>query len=112
MRRFSIILFLIFTIVSIESCKKDTPPTAIIYVVDVNRQPVEGATVEVYSAPSGSIIQMRGTTDEAGKVEFVTEEEYVLTAKAQKEVDGEILTGTATVVFKYNEVFEKTIVIK
>jgi hypothetical protein len=45
-------------------------------------------------------------------VEFVTDQEYVLSAKAQKEVNGELLTGTATVVFKYDEVFEKTIVIK
>ncbi len=108
-----VLAILVLTIIiGVEGCKKTQPPKAIIYVVDEARKPVEGALVEIYSKPAGSIVHMEGTTDASGQVEFVTEQEYVLSAKAQKEIDGQLLTGTATVVFKYDETFEKTIVIK
>jgi len=106
------IILLVVGLTAIGGCKKTKPPKAIITVVNSDRKPVEGALVEIYSKPAGSIVHMEGTTDASGVVEFVTDQEYVLSAKAQKEVNGEILTGTATIVFKYDEVFEKTIVIK
>jgi len=92
-------------------CKKHTPPTVIVYVIDANKKPVEGALVQIYSKPAGSIVKFEKTTDSSGQAEFVTDQEYVLSLKVTKEVNGEVLTATGTVVFKENEVFEKTVVL-
>ncbi len=108
--RLSILLFV--TLLSFSGCKKTTPPKAIITVIYSDKKPVEGALVKLYSKPAGSIVDMEKTTDASGEAVFETDQEYVLSMKVTKDLNGEVLTGTGTVVFKYNEVFEKTVMIK
>ncbi len=93
-------------------CKKTKPPRAIVTVILEDKTPVEGATVTVYSKPSGSIIMWQKTTDSEGQAEFEADQEYVLSCKAEKDINGHHYQGTGTLVFKYNEEFEKTIIIK
>lgn len=109
-KRSGILLILSFLI--FVGCKKTTPPKAIITVIYSDKKPVEGALVKIYSKPAGSIVDMEKTTDASGQAVFETDQEYVLSMKVTKEINGEILSGTGTVVFKYNEVFEKTVMLK
>jgi hypothetical protein len=106
-----ILILLFVSILVLTGCKKTTPPKAIITVIYSNKKPVEGALVKIYSKPAGSTISMEKTTDASGKAEFETDQEYVLSLKVTKEVDGNVLSATGTVVFKYNEVFEKTVML-
>ena len=105
-------ILLIVAILAFAGCKKTTPPKAIITVIYSDKKPVEGALVKIYSKPAGSIVNMEKTTDASGQAVFETDQEYVLSMKVTKELNGEVLTGNGTVVFKYNEVFEKTVMIK
>ena len=105
-------ILLIVATLAFAGCKKTKPPKAIIIVIYSDKKPVEGALVKIYSKPAGSVVNMEKTTDASGQAVFETDQEYVLSMKVTKELNGEVLTGNGTVVFKYNEVFEKTVMIK
>jgi len=48
------ILFLIASTMTFTSCVKEEPTVAVVHVVDANGDPVQGATVRLYGAPSQS----------------------------------------------------------
>ncbi|MFH2143438.1 MAG: hypothetical protein ABIJ97_13515 [Bacteroidota bacterium] len=79
--------------------------------------PVPDVTVVMYSTPNGSyidpedeVIEDSKVTNPAGRVEFVVENDCILTAKAEYEIEKDVfISGKTLLIFKQDDTYEATI---
>ena len=107
-------VFAIF-ILSLNSCKKPADTMAIITVIDINGDVVEGAKVKLHQdgriSPGGqySEVSDEKTTDSSGKTEHVFEHEAILNVDVSIWIGTNELTGTNVVRLLKNKTVSKTV---
>jgi hypothetical protein len=100
---------------SLNSCKKPPDTMAIITVIDINGDVVEGAKVRLHQdgqiSPGGhySEVSDEKTTDSSGKTEHVFEHEAILNVDASIWIGTNELTGTNVVRLLKNKTVSKTV---
>lgn len=127
-----IALIAIFVSTTASRCKKETPPKAIVTVVDEEGHPLAGATVKVYSDPTlyssnypsvgyfdpdEKILYDIKITDGSGKTthEFKYESIYSVYAWYKKQISWnhyDTLKGYGALILKNNETYEEKIVVR
>ncbi len=120
------ILFLVFVLALVfTSCSKDVKMrTAVVTVVDDSQHLISGAKITVYVNsdyantyvdpvdPDNMIREVEQYTNSEGYAKFEFERDCVFEAKIEKNYVDSIKTGSATLVFKEESEFTKTVVIK
>ena len=106
---------LIFTFFIFVSCEKAPETKAIITVLDINGNPVQGATVwrsqNGQISPQGTIsnISDQQITDSQGQSFHIFELEKVLNIDAQKTQGNDFLSGSGVIKLVKNETVSKTV---
>ena len=107
-------LFAIFSL-SLNSCKKPPDTTAIITVIDINGDVVEGARVRLHQdgliSPAGQYSEVFNEqwTDSSGRTEHVFEHEAILNVDVSVWIGTNELTGTNVVRLLKNKTVSKTV---
>tara|TARA_B100000989_G_scaffold68953_1_gene48092 strand:- start:7327 stop:7677 length:351 start_codon:yes stop_codon:yes gene_type:complete len=107
--------FLVFAFFILVSCEKAPETKAIITVIDINGNPVQGATVWLSQngqiSPQGTIsnVSDQQITDSQGQSIHIFELEKVLNIDAQKTRGNDFLSGSGVIKLVKNETVSKTV---
>jgi len=114
---FLIFYVILFFLLGNISCRKLNPPRAIIIVKDTSYKPVDRADVIIYVKAVGGYVDPKQRveyfskkTNDLGKAEFEFKNEAILNVIAKKGFPEK--KGEGLIYLKFNEVIEKTIIIK
>lgn len=113
-KSFLIVVFALFSI-TLNSCKKAEDTKAIITVLDINGDPVEGAKVKLHQdgqisqAGQYSEVSDEQETDNNGQTEHVFEHEAILNVSISKWVGTNELTGENVIRLLKHKTVSKTI---
>lgn len=122
MKKYTIIISLLVLTSTfyLSSCKKPSPPKAVITVLDYDKTPVSDAEVTIYSNQQNGYIdtetkQMDTTdvTDDNGQVTFEFKNEAILQVKAVKQLSKNVnLEGDGVVILTQGETYNETVIIR
>ncbi|MGQ9847674.1 MAG: hypothetical protein ACUVQP_09275 [Bacteroidales bacterium] len=127
-----IALITLFITTTASRCKKETPPKAVVLVVDEEGHPMVGATVKVYSDPTlystnypsvGYVdpdekkLYDQKITDGSGKAffEFKYESIFSVYAWYKKQISWnhyDTLKGYGALILKNNETYEEKVIVR
>lgn len=112
-RQIVFIFLFLAAIIFFNSCKKPGPANVVITVMNDSNAVVQGATVRIYSKPSGSTIDITKQSDESGRASFEFDTDYVLNVHCEKKINEyQTMDGDGVVEIHVNATTEKTITIK
>lgn len=100
------------------SCRKPSPPKAIVITLDTAYKPMANVKVTVYAQPNGSyvdpndrVLNLKETTDASGQARFTFKNEAIFNVKAEF---GNPVTRQATgmIILKEDQEITKTLILR
>lgn len=112
------ILFILMIILMLFSCRKTTPPKALIITYDTAYRPIAGVKVTIYAKPNGSyvypndkVLKLEEYTNSSGEARFEFKNEAIFNVKAEKG-NPPTLKAEGMIFLKENEEVKKVLILR